>query len=276
MVRYSEIGLKSTPVRTRYEDQLRDSMLSMLAADGVEALIDKGDARFYVRTSDYEKTIKSLKKVFGVGSLSVAMVTNSTMEDICKTAALYSEGRLSEGESFAVKPRREGTHSYRSTDVGREAGAAIYRANEHLNVKVNLTDPDKVFFIEVRENKAYIFDEYIRGHGGLPVGTQGRVIVSVNNDRDVLSAWLMMKRGCRIIVKGKDESGTLVHYDPDIRFIEEGEEEPRALGYVLGTSLKDLKNVNVADYDLPVYFPTIGMSDSKVKEMVDVLKNEVK
>ena len=72
MVRYSEIGLKSTPVRTRYEDQLRDSMLSMLAADGVEALIDKGDARFYVRTSDYEKTIKSLKKVFGVGSLSVA------------------------------------------------------------------------------------------------------------------------------------------------------------------------------------------------------------
>lgn len=99
MVRYSEIGLKSTPVRTRYEDQLRDSMLSMLAADGVEALIDKGDARFYVRTSDYEKTIKSLKKVFGVGSLSVAMVTNSTMEDICKTAALYSEGRLSEGES---------------------------------------------------------------------------------------------------------------------------------------------------------------------------------
>jgi thiamine biosynthesis protein ThiI len=276
MVRYSEIGLKSTPVRTRYENQLRDSMLSMLAADGVEALIDRGDTRFYVRTSDTEGTIKSLKKVFGIGSLSVAEVTSSSMEDICGTAAKYSEGRLSEGESFAVKPRREGTHPYRSTDVGREAGSAIYRANEHLNVRVDLTDPDKVFFIEVRENKAFVFDEYIRGHGGLPVGTQGRVIALVGNDRDALSAWLMMKRGCRVIAKGNDETGILAHYDPDMRFIEEDEEEPNALGYVLGTSLKDLKNVNVTDYDLPVYFPTIGMSDSKVKEMTDILKNEVK
>lgn len=276
MVRYSEIGLKSTPVRARYENQLRDSMLSMLAADGVEALVERGDARFYVRTSDTEKTIKSLRKVFGIGSLSVAEVTSSSMEDICRAAAEYSKGRISENQSFAVKPRREGTHPYRSMDVGREAGAAIYRANEHLNVKVDLTDPDKVFFIEVRENKAYVFDEYIRGHGGLPVGTQGRVIALVGNDRDALSAWLMMKRGCRIVAKGTDESGILAHYDPDMRFIEDDEEEPKALGYVLGTSLEDLKNVNVADYDLPVYFPTIGMSDSKVKGIMDVLKNEVK
>ncbi len=251
-------------------------MLSMLAADGVEALIEKGDTRFYVKTSDIEGTIKSLRKVFGIGSLSVAEVTSSSMEDICKGAAEYSVGRISEGMSFAVKPRREGTHPYRSTDVGREAGSAIYGANEHLNVSVNLTDPDKVFFIEVRENKAYIFDEYIRGHGGLPVGTQGRVIASLGDDRASLSAWLMMKRGCRIAAKGKDTSGILAHYDPDMKFLDEGEEDFRALGYVLGTSLENLNDVNVTDYDLPVYFPTIGMSDDKVREMMDFLKKESK
>lgn len=276
MVRYSEIGLKSTPVRMRYEYQLRDSILSMLVADEVEALVDKGDTRFYVKTAEIEKAIKSLKRVFGIGSLSVAEVTSSSMEDICEVASEYSKGRMSKGESFAVKPRREGSHNYRSMDVGREAGAAIYRANEHLDVKVDLTNPDKTFFIEVRENRAYIFDEYIRCHGGLPVGTQGRVIVSVDTDRDILSAWLMMKRGCRVITKGHDESGILIRYDPHIRFMEEGDDDPRALGYVLGTLLKELKNVNVRDYNLPVYFPTIGMSDAKVKEMMDVLKNEVK
>lgn len=274
MVRYSEIGLKSTPVRMRFENQLRDSMLSMLAADGVEALVDKGDARFYVRASDMDRAIRSLKKVFGIASLSVAKVTSSSMEDICDMAAEYSRGRISEGQSFAVKPRREGSHPYKSTDVGREAGSAIFTANEHLGVRVDLTDPDKIFFIEVRENKAYIFDEYIRCHGGLPVGTQGRVTAILGDDRASLSAWLMMKRGCRISIKGEDTSGILIHYDPDIRFLEEGQEDHRALGYVLGTSLKDLDDVDVSEYDLPVYFPTIGMSDSQVSEIIEELKKE--
>lgn len=277
MVRYSEIGLKSPPVRMRFENQLKDAMLSMLAADGVEALVDKGDARFYVQTADNDSAIMSLRKVFGIGSLSVAEVTTSSMEDICRTAAEYSKGRISQGESFAVKPRREGTHPYKSMDVGREAGSAIFEENEHLGVRVDLTNPDKIFYVEVRENKAYVFDEYVRCHGGLPVGSQGRVIAFLGDDRASLSTWLMMKRGCRVMVRGKDSAGILIHYDPEMRFIEDDQEDPRsALGYVIGTPLEKIQDVDVSKYDLPVYFPTIGMSDAKVNEMIESLKKECK
>ncbi len=277
IVRYSEIGLKSLPVRVRFENQLKDAMLSMLAADGAEAIVEKGDARFYVKSSDTEKAVKSLRKVFGIGSLSVAEVVTSAMEDICASAAAYSEGKLSEGETFAVRAKREGSHPYKSTDVGREAGSAIFERNEHLGIKVDLTSPDKIFYIEVRENKAYIFDSYVRCHAGLPVGTQGRAVAVLGNDRSSLSAWLMMKRGCRIFARGTDTAGILKHYDPDMKFIEEGADEPGGvMGYVLGTDLKGIENVNVADYPAPVYFPTATLTDAEVAEKIDELKKECK
>jgi len=277
MVRYSEIGLKSTPVRLRFENQLKDCMLSMLAFDGVEAIVEKGDARFYVYASDNRKALWSLRKVFGIGSMSVAEVTTSSMEDICRTAAEYSKGRMREGQSFAVRPRREGTHPYRSTDVGREAGSAIFLENQHLGVRVDLTSPDKVFYVEVRENKAYIFEDYMRCHAGLPVGTQGRVIAYLGDDRSTLSAWLMMKRGCRIMARGSDSAGILIHYDPDMKFLSEDQEDPRsALGYVFGNSLEDIEKVDVSKYELPIYFPTVGMSDEQVGKMMASLIEECK
>ena len=72
LVRYSEIGLKSAPVRRRFENQLKDNMLSMLMEDGVEAFITKSGARYYVEASDIAAAVFSLRRVFGVGSISVA------------------------------------------------------------------------------------------------------------------------------------------------------------------------------------------------------------
>ena len=48
LIRYAEIGLKSAPVRRRFENQLKDNILTMLMEDGVEALVTKRGARYYV------------------------------------------------------------------------------------------------------------------------------------------------------------------------------------------------------------------------------------
>ncbi len=271
LVRYSEIGLKSAPVRRRFENQLKDNMLSMLMEDGVEALVTKNGARYYVEATDPDAAVASLRRVFGVGSISVAEECDSSrMEDICSKAAEYSRSRISAGQSFAVKARREGSQGYTSMDVGREAGSAIFIANEDRGVKVDLTDPDVVFYVEVRENRAFVFGEYIRCHAGLPVGSQGKVIAEVCDERGMVAAWLMMKRGCRVIAHGDDELIALLRrYDPLLKV---GDGNPQALGYVLGTSLDGLDGVDVSSYDVPVYFPTIGMSDDEVSELAEVIR----
>ncbi len=271
LVRYCEIGLKSTPVRRRFENILKDNMLTMLAADGVEAIITYADARYFIETNDIQGCVDSVKKVFGIASLSVAEECSSDMEDICASAADYSVGRISEGQSFAVKARREGSHPYTSMDVGREAGSAIFLRNEKLGVKVDLTNPEKVFYIEVRNNKAYIFDSYITCPGGLPLGSQGRVFADISDERGMVSAWMMMKRGCRTMVRGDCGIDILRSYDPTLRSVTDEEiasgSVKEILGMVMGTSLEGLDSVDVSKYDVPVYFPTIGMTDDEVGKL---------
>ena len=275
LIRYAEIGLKSAPVRRRFESTLKDNMLNMLMNDGVEALVTSKGARFYVEATDIDAAARSLRKVFGIASMSVAEECTSKMDDMCQTAAGYSKGRLSEGESFAVKARREGSQGYTSLDMGREIGSAIFLANEDKGVKVDLTDPDKVFYVEARDNRAFIFQDYIRCHAGLPVGTQGKVIAYIDGtDRAMVSAWLMMKRGCRVLARGEGDLSELRNYDGYVReFDPSRDDQKKALGIVMGTDLDGMKDVDVSQFELPVFFPTIGMSDDEVRELADTIRN---
>ena len=84
LIRYAEIGLKSAPVRARFERQLKDNILNMLAEDGVEALVTKRGARYYVEATDPQKAVESVKKVFGVASISVAETCFSDLDDVCR------------------------------------------------------------------------------------------------------------------------------------------------------------------------------------------------
>ena len=268
-MRYAEIGLKSTPVRKRFENTLKDNVLNMLMQDGVEAIVTNRGARFYVEATDLDAAVASVRKVFGIASLSVAEESSSKMEDMCKVAAEYSLSRLSEGQSFAVKARREGSQGYTSLDMGREIGSAIFLANEDKGVKVDLTDPDVTFFVEARDNRAFIFHDYVRCHAGLPIGTQGKVIAYIDgSERSIVSAWLMMKRGCRALMAGDGDFSVLKQYDTYLRRYDENkDDQKRILGVVMGTDLNGLDSVDVSQYELPVFFPTVGMTDEEVSAL---------
>ena len=269
LVRYSEIGLKGRPVRRRFEAQLKENIMSMLAYDNVEAIVTNGEARLYVEAEDLDKAAESISRVFGVASVSKTSIIGASMEEICEAAAEYSKEILKPGQSFVVRARREGTHPYTSMDVGREAGSAIFVAHDE-NVKVDLHNPDVTIFIEIRNNKSYIFSKYIPGPGGLPLGSQGKVIAHVNNNRGVLSAWMMMKRGCRVYVTGKADMTLLKRYDPNLRGVSAKDDLSGILGKVLGISVNELDTPGTLD-TVPVFYPTVGMTDAQVEDALSKL-----
>ena len=275
LIRYAEIGLKSAPVRRRFENTLKDNMLNMLMQDGVEALVTNKGARFYVEATDIDVAVRSVRKVFGVASLSIAEVCSSKMEDMCQIAADYSKSRLSDGQSFAVKARREGSQGYTSLDMGREIGSAIFLANEDKGVKVDLTDPDVTFYVEARDNRAFIFLDYVKCHAGLPVGTQGKVIAKFDgSERSMVSAWMMMKRGCRVLIDGEGDFSPLSQYDTYVRAYDpQKDDEKRILGIVMGSDIGDIDDIDVSQYELPVFFPTIGMTDEEVHDCFETIVN---
>jgi thiamine biosynthesis protein ThiI len=242
--------------------------------DGVEALVTNKGARFYVEATDIDAAISSVRRVFGIASLSVAEESTSKMEDMCQTAAEYSKDRIGKGQSFAVKARREGSPGYTSLDMGREIGSAIFLANEDKGVRVDLTNPDVTFFVEARDNRAFIFQDYIRCHAGLPVGTQGKVIAELDgSDRSIVSAWLMMKRGCRVLIKGDADYSMLNQYDTYLRPYDPQKDDPKKmLGYVLGADLDSIKDIDVTQFPIPVFFPTVGMTDDEVDLIMNTIK----
>ena len=275
LLRYSEIGLKGISVRNRWENRLKDNILQMLAADGVEALVTRGQARFYVEAGDLDAAIRSIRKVFGVGSISIAETCSNDMETICSTVAEYSRSRMVKGKTFAVKARREGGQKYTSMDLAKSCGDAIWNANLDKDPKVNLKDPDIIFWVESRPRDAYIFQEYIYCHAGLPMGTQGHVLAYVDDDRGVLSALLMMKRGCKAVVRGEYGLDILREYDPNLKVVDDNYiTAGRVLGFVKGCSLDDIENFDASQFQLPVFFPTVGMSDDEVGEQMKVYRAE--
>ena len=194
IVRYGEIFLKSEPVRKRFEQRLLDDIRHRLK--GTDFKIKRKRHRIYVVTRESEKAAALLTKIFGIVSVSPAVEAPADMDEITKKAVALAKDVILPNETFAVRAERTGNHEFSSKDIEEKAGEAILNS---LDTTVNLSSPDKTIFVEIRDDAAFIFDRKIRGPGGLPSGTQGKLISLLSGGIDSpVATWMMMKRGCSI------------------------------------------------------------------------------
>ena len=197
IARYGEIGLKSPKVRSRFERKLVKNIKATF-----ECEVDRNQGRIYIHPKDFDDGIEKLNRVFGVVSYSPATSTNADYANIDETLTEYTrdlvdEGILDENTKFAIKCRRVGTHDFTSQEMAAHCGGVVRNV---VLAPVDLTNPDLTIFVEIRDNGAYIYHEKIRGPGGLPLGTQGKVVVLLSSGIDSpVAAYLMMKRGCEVV-----------------------------------------------------------------------------
>jgi tRNA uracil 4-sulfurtransferase len=197
LVRYGEIGIKSDRVRSRYEHALVNNIEKALGFCEIPFdAVDRDFGRIFVHTRE-AAAAPAVARVFGVVSVSPVQTSVATLDAMKDAALRIISPLLTEGKSFGIRARRTGTHDYSSKDIGVTVGGAIEKAT---GAPVRLTKPDVPLFVEVRAERAYIYTEVIRGVGGLPLGTQGKVIALISGGIDSpVAAWLMMKRGCTIV-----------------------------------------------------------------------------
>ena len=197
IVRYGEIGLKSLKIRSKFEKKLIKNIKAATDCD-----VDRNQGRIYIFPKDFFDALEKLKMVFGVVSYSPAVSTYSTFEDIDKvlskyTKTLINDGILDENTKFAIRYRRVGKHDFSSQEMAGYCGGVVKR---QIKSPVDLSNPDLTIFVEIRDDDAYIYHEKIQGSGGLPLGTQGKVVVLLSSGIDSpVAAYMMMKRGCEVI-----------------------------------------------------------------------------
>jgi thiamine biosynthesis protein ThiI len=153
-------------------------------------------SRIFIDTNEAEKAAEIASRVFGVISTSPVVVASSDISDILDTAEALARLKFRSGFSFAVGARRIGKHAYSSQELRYRLGERLLEGNPDLNLRVDLTDPQQSIYVEVRDDSSHIFTETIRGVGGMPTGSQGKVVCAISTGLDSpVAAFKIIKRG---------------------------------------------------------------------------------
>ena len=275
LLRYGEIGTKSPSVRSNFESILVQNIERMFLSSKKEIFIEKrGFGRIFGYTEKEDSSLFS--RTFGLVSYSPAEEISSDLEEIKEKSRSFADGRKG---TFAVRARRIGDQDYSSMDVEEAVGSVILDENPDLDV--DLDDPEHILYIEVRNNKAYLFTEKFEGPGGLPLSSQGKAAAFVEDEKGFLAAWLMMKRGVRCYIYYTEENdwvNRLKKWDPNLKnfeikerdrlFYDEISEEID--GVVLGETLEDVSEVKS---DKLIFRPLIGFSKDIIKEKINKIEH---
>jgi len=202
IIRYGgEIGIKAAWTRRTYERRLLDNIRKALSHHKIryDEIVRKY-GRLYLKTSSTREASLKLFRVFGTSSLSPALETTSELNDILDRTLHLARLTLKKGDSFAVRCRRTGDQPYTSIDVCKEVGRGILAEFPERDLKVDLENPDVELGIEIREDSAFLYTAVVKGVGGLPLGTQPKVVCLLSGGIDSpVACWLAMKRGCPIV-----------------------------------------------------------------------------
>ncbi len=295
LVRYGELGLKSERVMRRFLKRLIDDMSDELTRAGIDHLIESERGRIFVDCNDPDAAIEVLRHVSGVFSMSKVDECPSEYEGLMACLRDYGSERIRPGMTYGLKVKRMGSQPYTSRDIAVNGGGAVISHLKEGEVRVDLDHPDILIEVEIRENKAYIFTQRIRGAGGMPSGTQGRVVLYLPRDptpeiikRAVLSFWMLSRRGCTVIpaiASGTEGewAGALrafridigrISFDPDdpVASLERICSANHAAGiaypFDAGSSPPD-PSIHPRSEPIAEFYPTAGLNRSELEAMIE-------
>lgn len=194
LVRFSgELSTKARRTRSRFQQRLAGNLRDGFDAEGVEASVRPEWSRFHIEAAD-PNFLVPLRRTFGVSSCSVlAGECEAELDMIVETGrALFADAVR--GRRYAVRARRSGTHDFSSSDIHTRLGAAL-----NPGATVDLRTPDVTVFVEVRDRRAFFYEDSVRGPSGLPLGVQGRALALMSGGFDSpVAAWMALRRGVRL------------------------------------------------------------------------------
>jgi len=287
LVRYGELALKSRPVRLRFERTLIRNIEDLFIHAKEECLVERQWGRILLFAKDDAKAKTILGRVFGITSFSPANECGSDAAEIAKVVAERSLSVLRPGQSFAIRARRTGSHPYSSQTLAAQVGSEVMKVNAGRKIRVDLSNPDVEFFVEVRQKKAYNFLEKFPGPGGLPMGTQGRVVALLDGEHSAAAAWMMMKRGCRVIAVGSGDGartamamllpwvpGLTLHEisDTTIDGLAKFARRKKAEAIILGLTYDELDK-GIPKAAIPVLFPLCGLGPEDVAGLIGKVRS---
>ena len=200
IVRYGEIALKGMN-KPYFEKALLRRLRKGLGAATAQTAEGLIIVRGY-EAADEAAIAKKLLRVFGVATVSPAWeLPSREQKDINEAAVAWMRRRLCGGVlTFKVFGKRsDKSWPVTSPEIAALAGEAILEAFGEDRVKVDVNEPKVRLHVHLRRKNVLIFEDMLKGFGGLPLGTNGKGLVLLSGGIDSpVAAWMMAKRGMTI------------------------------------------------------------------------------
>lgn len=218
LVHYHEIGLKGRN-RSTFERRLQANLDAALAGMPVmptERIPSRLAVRV-IRPQDIGIVAEQIARIPGVTAVSLAYRTDQQPEQMERAAleAMRDGGAFA---TFRVDARRSNT-TYAESSMQMNVRIGAFLA-QHTEARVKLEAPDLTVSVVVTQGDTYVSSRRVKGAGGLPVGTAGRVIslLSAGIDSPV-ATWRMLRRGA--VAVGLHFSGVPHTTDASERLVNE-------------------------------------------------------
>ncbi len=169
-----------------------------LSAVGYEGGISRvGSHRYAIspRSDSVAVVRHGALSVFGVAAVDTLVeVPFESTDDLAQRICDLSSQTVGE-RTFAVRVKRRGEHDWKSVELAAAVGALIVAKGGN----VDLSNPEVTVSVTVIDDRAFLVTDHATGHGGLPVGSQDRVLCLISGGFDsVVAGWMLMSRGCPI------------------------------------------------------------------------------
>ena len=200
LVHYHEIGLKGKN-RSTFEKQLITNLKRALKGRSAHVERLSGYVRVHFDDGAVPEDVPGIiARVPGVARVSVAWRCARDPEEY-NAAAIESLRSCGDFTSFKVHGRRSNTdYPVHSIELNREVGAVLCEAFPEK--KVQMHHPDVTVNVHVVQADVYVYADAasMRGAGGLPVGTAGKVVTLLSSGFDSpVATWMVGRRGATCV-----------------------------------------------------------------------------
>ena len=200
ILRFGELGLKSKVVRRSFQRALRKNLVQ-LAANSSTPIIRDRLRDFDVVYSDADPQVVEDLMCHGLGIVAMDRIVELSADpdpNIISSLLLGRHSNVGIPRTFGVRVKRLGKKDiWDSQSYARALGTSLIEQDSSL--KVDLSNPDWWVKIILEPSKVSSIEKRVLGPGGLPTGVQGDVLSQLSSRDDVLSSFLIMRRGSRII-----------------------------------------------------------------------------
>lgn len=144
---------------------------------------------------DYSLIKKDLLDVFGFAYFSGAIRVAKDIDEVKKVSLELAS--KSGKKTFKIQTKRhDKSFPMRSDEINRALAGNILHNTDLL---VDVHNPELMIYVSVDRDFVYLMDEKVKGHGGYPVGINGKALVMMSGGIDSpVAGYMTMKRGLQI------------------------------------------------------------------------------